>query len=358
MSFLTRKPENTASSPASAPEKEVEKKENVHSDLSVSGPKETVSLAALYRVVADSQKQIAEYLLAREADRSASSALLPNSVSCVPSEGNVGDMRQLTQTLPVILDRLDMLGQFMDQQMIPGICQRFDQLEALLRQLPAGGIGLSAPQTSGSDGSVSGSAETMSTANDTPALNPELANGDVLPSGSVGGTADIQPQAPSLSVAASSVGGKSDMTQLDKAFFGEMALEPSIQSEREYILQGILAHDSICSYLGGVLMMFQSSPPDRMVLLLKDLGEALYRWVNSLPGNDLEQFQEVMVRWAQWLCESAGLQNRIELVRPGQRFDAARHNSTTRGVAITQVHGWVVLRGNGSVYSKALVDVQ
>jgi hypothetical protein len=52
------------------------------------------------------------------------------------------------------------------------------------------------------------------------------------------------------------------------------------------------------------------------------------------------------------------LHNTIELVHPGERFDATRHNASTRGVEITEVHGWIVLRDNGKVYTKANVTVR
>ncbi len=344
MSFLTRKPENPTS--ASVSRKDAEQKENVFSETVASSRAKTVSLAEIYHALTDSQKQITEYLLAQEAG--ANDVVSSAQDSGSPAVGNgiaPGEIHQLFQTIPVILERLNMLGQFMDQQMIPGICQRFDQLEALLRQ-PSADTAPTVPASSNSDVSESSSVsdaaekeqeqETNAPVRDRP--NVEIADIHSAP---------VRPYC-----------GKSDLAQLNKAFFGEMALEPSIQNELEYILRGILERDPICSYFGGVIMMFQSSAPDKMVLLLKDLGEALYRWVNSLPENDLEHFLEIMVRWTQWLCENAGLQNRIELARPGQRFDATRHNSTARGVAVTQVHGWVVLRGNGSVYSKALVDVQ
>ena len=52
------------------------------------------------------------------------------------------------------------------------------------------------------------------------------------------------------------------------------------------------------------------------------------------------------------------MSNTIELVHPGQRFDSMRHNAAERGVEITQVFGWIVLRDNGKVYTKASVAVK
>ena len=416
MSFLTRKPENTQapSSASAAAERQAGSGAEIPSGIA-SG---TVSLAALYQAIADSQSQIAQYLLAREADvqnrlesgnfGTSNAGTAPkdpaegsfgnsagNAAGCgsdaFPSlSGNpamTGELRQMAQQFPVILDRLNMLGQFMDQQMMSAIMQRFERLELLLKELPAvsgGGVSGTVPgnvsgmgihegqQAVGFDaaGGIVGSsadpnanaAVPVSETAVSQGMEPSAESSDDLnispvPQGMQSAAADPIPQA-MASQTSRSVRSGDTLDQLDKAVFGEMALEPSIQNERQYVLQGILAHDAVCSYLGGIMMMFQSSTPEKMVLLLKDLGEALYRLVNSLPENDLEQFEDSVARWAQWLCESAGLQNRIELVRPGQRFDSARHNSASRGVTVTQVMGWVVLRGNGSVYSKALVDVQ
>ncbi len=427
MSFLTRKPENAqVSSPAAAAAErqagsgaEIPSGKPDSASGIVSGSASgTVSLAALYQAIADSQSQIAQYLLAREADvqnrlesgsfgtsNAGTATKDPTEASVGNSAGNTlgsgseafpslsgnpamaGELRQMAQQFPVILDRLNMLGQFMDQQMMTAITQRFDRLELLLKELPAvsgGGVSGTVPgsvsgmgvhegqQAVGFDavGGIAGSsadpnANAAVPVSETAAaqgMDPSVGfsdgmNNSPVPQEMQSAVSDPVPQAMVSQTSRSTRSGDT-MDQLDKGVFGEMALEPSIQNERQYVLQGILAHDAVCSYLGGIMMMFQSSTPEKMVLLLKDLGEALYRLVNSLPENDLEQFEDSVARWAQWLCESAGLQNRIELVRPGQRFDSSRHNSASRGVTVTQVMGWVVLRGNGSVYSKALVDVQ
>lgn len=402
MSFLTRKPENaqTPSPAAAAPERQAGANAEIQSgkpagSVSSGRVSETVSLAALYQAIADSQSQIAQYLLAREADvqermRSGNCGTLhAEKVVKVPSEGSAteafpslsgnpalaGELHQMAQHFPVILDRLNMLGQFMDQQMLPALMQRFEHLELLLKGTPAVFSGISPEMATGNASAMAGNGEMAAAGNASDpgtemmqgaasavqagTQNASFADDSITAPESVtedpAASRSAMP-APSAPMRNSRSGGT--MEQLDKAVFGEMALEPSIQNVRQYVLQGILAHDAVCSYLGGILMMFQSSTPEKMVLLLKDLGEALYRLVNSLPESDLEQFEDSVARWAQWLCESAGLQNRIELVHPGQRFDSARHNSALRGVTVTQVMGWVILRGNGSVYSKALVDVQ
>ena len=65
-----------------------------------------------------------------------------------------------------------------------------------------------------------------------------------------------------------------------------------------------------------------------------------------------------MVAWLVRACEQAGMANTIELVSLGERFDSLRHNAQRPGVEITQVLGWIVLRDNGKVYTKASVAVK
>ncbi|MHB8897417.1 MAG: hypothetical protein ACYC6Y_01580 [Thermoguttaceae bacterium] len=123
------------------------------------------------------------------------------------------------------------------------------------------------------------------------------------------------------------------------------------------LLEGILAGDSSAQGFAGQLLVFRSATPERLPQTLKDLGEAYYRWrPKTAAGND--PFEEALAGHLQRACENAGIHNSIELVHPGQRFDAARHNAGSRGVEIVQVLGWIVLRDNGKVYTKASVEVR
>lgn len=125
----------------------------------------------------------------------------------------------------------------------------------------------------------------------------------------------------------------------------------------QQLLEGVLAGDAAAQGLVGQLLVFRSAPPERLPQLLKDLGEAYYRWQpKTSPGNNL--FEEALVGYLQRTCENAGIYNSIELVHPGERFDSSRHNATSRGVEIVQVLGWMVLRDNGKVYTKAAVEVR
>ena len=318
MSFLTKKPENAPEDPAPKP---------AQASTSETSKASSVSSAELYRAISESQRQITDYLLKREENGFSAPA---GPVSAV------GGGAPTAAQLQPVMENLNMLGQYLDQQMVPALNRRFDALEELLKNLPAGAA--PAPAAASEPAPTPEPAQTQPEETANEPMN-QVSSQQSAP----------QPQPMRLST---------DLTQLDKAFFGEMALEPSIENERHYLLQGILAHDPASCYFGGILMMFQASNPEKMVLLLKDVGEAFYRWANAIPGYNLEQFEGVLANWAQYLCESAGLPNRIELVMPGQRFDSSRHNAVNRGATIARVHGWVVLRGNGSVYSKALVDVE
>jgi len=144
----------------------------------------------------------------------------------------------------------------------------------------------------------------------------------------------------------------------ERAILGpDLAGHAHLAFKRREFLQGVLEGDSAARALAGQLLVFQSAPAERLPPLLKEIGEAYYRWQpKTTPGaNPLE---EALVQWLRMTCEAAGISNTIELVHPGERFDAARHNATSRGVEITEVRGWIVLRDNGKVYTKASVAVR
>ncbi len=159
-------------------------------------------------------------------------------------------------------------------------------------------------------------------------------------------------------VAAPSEPARASLAGWEKAVLGgDVASQPALAFQRRQVLTGVLEGNAAACALAGQLLVFQSAPPERLAPLLKDIGEAYYRWQpKTRPGN--VPFEESLAGWLQRTCEAAGLRNSIELVHPGERFDATRHNAATRGVEITEVHGWIVLRDNGKVYTKANVAVR
>ena len=106
------------------------------------------------------------------------------------------------------------------------------------------------------------------------------------------------------------------------------------------------------SGLVGSLLLFRAAAADKMPPLLKDIGEAFYRW-QPRTSNRPSEMEKALVEWLMRACDQAGMANTIELVDPGERFDSLRHNASRPGVEITQVLGWIVLRDNGKVYTKA-----
>lgn len=137
----------------------------------------------------------------------------------------------------------------------------------------------------------------------------------------------------------------------------DLTATSALAVERQSLVDGILRGDPGACSLGGQLLVFQSSPAERLPQLLKDIGEAYYHWQpKRRPGTT--PLEEALAQWLQRRCEEAGLANTIELVHPGERFDVSRHHAVSRGVEITEVHGWIVLRDNGKVYTKAMVSVR
>jgi hypothetical protein len=137
----------------------------------------------------------------------------------------------------------------------------------------------------------------------------------------------------------------------------ELSENPALAFHREQLMSGVLEGEPAACGLAGQLLVFQSAPPERLPTLLKDLGEAYYRW-QPKTSPQTSPMEDALVAWLHSRCEAAGINNTIELVHPGERFDSARHNASSRGVEITQVLGWIVLRDNGRVYMKASVDVR
>ena len=85
--------------------------------------------------------------------------------------------------------------------------------------------------------------------------------------------------------------------------------------------------------------------------------EAFYRWQpkTAATANPME---DALVAWLTETMQDTGIGNTIELVHPGERFDSTRHSAASRGVEIAEVQGWIVLRDNGKVYTKAAVSAK
>jgi hypothetical protein len=145
---------------------------------------------------------------------------------------------------------------------------------------------------------------------------------------------------------------------MEQVLFGpELAANQSLHSDRYSLLQGLLNGNQVSLTLLGQLLIFRGATPDRMPGLLKDVGEAYYRWRPEF-ADSADPFRDELMGWLQRKCEEAGAPNSIELVRPGDRYDSKRHHARERGVEVAEVRGWVVLRDNGKVYTKASVTLK
>jgi chemotaxis protein histidine kinase CheA len=130
---------------------------------------------------------------------------------------------------------------------------------------------------------------------------------------------------------------------------------PGIASDRAELVEGVLSGEDSAIGLVGQLMIFNSASAERMPQLLKDVGEAFYAWRPHAGG---DSFRTALIDYLADRCASAGVTNTIELVRPGDRYDHTKHNAKQRGVEVDEVFGWIVLRDNGKVYTKASVSVK
>lgn len=163
---------------------------------------------------------------------------------------------------------------------------------------------------------------------------------------------------PVIQTVVNKVSGGISRDQLMKIILGqELCANGALSVYRDELLDGFLRGDRASAGLIGTMIEFHSSTPERMPRLLQDIGEAYYRW-HPKRGQGASSFERALSHYVCTVCEANGIKNSIELVETGQRFDAGRHNSSSRGVEITEVKGWVVLRENGKVFTRAAVEVQ
>ena len=140
-----------------------------------------------------------------------------------------------------------------------------------------------------------------------------------------------------------------------RLIFGEqVGTDPSVGALSGALLTDLRQGDCDAMGLVGLLLVFNSSTSDRKLKMLKDLGEAYYRW----NPTGAESLRDALITWIHALLEQGGIANRIVVAQIGDRYDMQSHNAKERGVEVTDVHGWVVLRDNGKVYSKANVSVR
>lgn len=166
-----------------------------------------------------------------------------------------------------------------------------------------------------------------------------------------------RPTAPAAPPRATSipVSGGGAAGNWNQIIFGpDLASDPGVAFLSGRLLQEVYAGDNDAIGLVGQLMDFRSADTERKLRLLKDIGEAFYRW---RPTGE-ERLRDVLIAWVHALLERSGIPNRLTIVQVGDRYDMQAHNAKERGVEVSDVKGWVVLRDNGKVYSKANVSVR
>ena len=136
-----------------------------------------------------------------------------------------------------------------------------------------------------------------------------------------------------------------------------LAADPALAGDRNALFASLARDDSSSLGLIGRLLMFRAARTEQRPPLLKEIGEAYYQWSND-PNHESTALRDALVRWLVDSCAAVGLGHRIELAIVGDRFDRTRHASDAIGVELVEVRGWVVLRENGSVYTRASVVVK
>jgi hypothetical protein len=137
----------------------------------------------------------------------------------------------------------------------------------------------------------------------------------------------------------------------------ELSNNQPLSGLRQKFLADVIAGLAEARALAGQLLLCQTSSVEEMPERFRHVGEAYYRWRPRTTTAD-DPFEQALATWLTRRADEAGLRNSIQLVRPGDRFDGNRHSAATRGVEVVAVHGWVVLRDNQKVYTKASVTVQ
>jgi hypothetical protein len=144
---------------------------------------------------------------------------------------------------------------------------------------------------------------------------------------------------------------------LDEVLLGPELAGEAYDGDRNELIQGIYQKDEAALTFVGRIMIFRGAGPERRPQLLKEIGEAYYCWRGGKAlGHD--EFRDYLIAYLVRECEASGVPIVVELVQVGDRYDSKRHHAKQRGVEVAGVEGWVILRGDGKVYTKASVVLQ
>ncbi|MCO6458730.1 MAG: hypothetical protein J5I93_25770 [Pirellulaceae bacterium] len=161
---------------------------------------------------------------------------------------------------------------------------------------------------------------------------------------------------PSTTPAANTPPPEQDTLQ-QLVFGGQPSGDPALVQSRRELLNGVLRGQDKAIGLAARLMLVHAVGSEELMPLLKETGEAYYRW-RPKRLDEQDPLESSLVESLGKRIAAVGLRNSIELVRPGDRYDATRHLSSDRGVEVSEVRGWAVLRDNGKPLTKALVGLR
>lgn len=150
----------------------------------------------------------------------------------------------------------------------------------------------------------------------------------------------------------------SDADWMTTALGDDLCRDESLKESCKQLVSDLLQGDANAKTLVAHVMLVAAASQDRLPPLLKEIGEAYYRW-RPKSTSFLDPWERALPAWLERRCLGEGLRNSIEIVDPGERFDSRRHQPDDRaGVRVASVWGWVVLRENGNVYSRAKVSLE
>jgi hypothetical protein len=145
---------------------------------------------------------------------------------------------------------------------------------------------------------------------------------------------------------------------LERLFFGDYLLtRDDLDDQRLRLVQGLGDGDPAAIGLLGRLLLLNAATAEEIPPLLKEIGEAYYRW-QPRTADEPASLETALVDALNQRAAEVGLKNTVELVHLRDRYDTSRHVTTDRGVEVIGIHGWVVLRENGKALTKASVSLK
>ncbi len=134
----------------------------------------------------------------------------------------------------------------------------------------------------------------------------------------------------------------------------DLCNDDSLDDVRTQLMDDVLAGNPSARALAGQMLLAHSAITEEYPDRLRLVGEAFYAWrPRSVTGDDL--FESALAASLTRRAEALGLPHSIQLVLPGARYDNSRHVASIDGIEVVAIHGWIVVRDQRDVYTKASV---